>query len=222
MEGWVMEEKLRNRECKKWNGPVCRDWNIQTVASKAEFYSPHPHRAPSWLSHLPLAGVPLTLRLHTKHYLKLHLSGSASPVIWHPQGWEQMSQAARTWGSLAGLSEGHKGGNARILPSWPAHRDQQHDKATCSHYRRCGAIASFLALWRREVRGARTDMHRGYQPCTTLPEPRKKAHATSSSDICGYIIHSCLSSTKTPTSLFFLQTKILLLHTNLAIACYFL
>ena len=184
MEGWVMEEKLRKRECKKWNGPVCRDWNIQTVASKAEFYSPHPHRAPGWLSHLPLAGSPS-----------------------YPQGWEQMSQAARTWGSLAGLSEGHKGGNARILPSWPAQRDQQHDKATCSHYRRCGAIASFLALWRREVRGARTDMHRGYQPCTMLPEPRKKEHATYSSDICGRIIHSCLLLPRLQLHYFFCKQK---------------
>ena len=168
MEGWVMEEKLRNRECKKWNGPVCRDWNIQTVASKAELYRPPPPRPPTgsliytWQEYL------LALRLHTKHHIRLHLSGSASPVIWHPQGWEQMSQAARTWDGLVGLSEGHKGGSTRILPSWPAHRDQQHDKVTCGHYRLCGAITSFLALRRREVRGARTGMHREHQPCAVL------------------------------------------------------
>lgn len=166
----VMEENIINREGKKWNGLVCRDWNIQPVVSKAELCRP-PSLAlsltPGWSTSRSLASMGNTVWSSISQTLPPQWLDSLRVK----SKWVELQ---RTRDALAGLSKEHKGGRTRILPSGPAHRDQPHDKGALGKHWLCGTITSPLAVQRREVRGAGTGMAQGTPTMHNAPRTKKE------------------------------------------------
>lgn len=150
---------------------------------------------PAWLSHTWLEYLSV-ISLHGKHRLKLHLSdclpsdltasglrANESSCRGHEMLLLGFLRNTRVAGQEFCPLDQHTGINSMIKGLWVS----------------TGFVGQSPA--RSQFRGERSGeleqvWHREHQPCTTLQEPRKKEHVTSSNQTRGPITHPCLSSTE--------------------------